>query len=71
MGARRTGGGGNAPGAAPQAPGPRQVWVLRDGQPLAVSVNTGLTDGRVTEVTSDQLQPGMPVIIDQRSGASQ
>jgi HlyD family secretion protein len=71
MGARRTGGGGNAPGAAPPAPGPRQVWLLRDGQPLAVSVNTGLTDGRVTEVTSDQLQPGMAVITDQRSGASQ
>ena len=50
---------------------PRQVWVLRDGQPVAIAVTAGLTDGRVTEVTSDQLQPGMAVITDQRSGASQ
>jgi HlyD family secretion protein len=68
LGGRRSGG-SNA-GTAPQAPGPRQVWVLRDGQPLAINVATGLTDGRVTEVTADQLQPGMAVITDQRSGAS-
>jgi HlyD family secretion protein len=71
LGARRTGGSGNTAGAAAQAPGPRQVWVLRDGQPMAIAVDIGLTDGRVTEVTSDQLQPGMAVITDQRSGASQ
>ena len=71
MGGRRPGAGGNAPGAAPQAAGPRQVWVLRDGQLVAIAVTTGLTDGRVTEVSSEQLQPGMPVITDQRSGAGQ
>jgi len=70
LGGRRAGG-GNAPGAnAPAAPGPRQVWVLREGQPVAVRVTTGLTDGRVTEVVSDELQPGMQVITDQRSGGT-
>jgi HlyD family secretion protein len=44
--------------------------VLRDGQATAIPVTTGLTDGRVTEVRSDQLQPGMAVITDQRSGAA-
>jgi HlyD family secretion protein len=68
LGGRR--GGGNAGGAVAQAPGLRQVWVLREGQPAAITVTTGLTDGRVTEVSSDQLQPGMQVITDQRSGAA-
>lgn len=43
----------------------RQVWVLKDGQPQAVQVTPGLSDGRMTEVTSDQLQAGMDVIVDQ------
>jgi HlyD family secretion protein len=41
----------------------RQVWVLRDGQPRAVPVTPGSSDGRLTEVTSDQLQAGMEVIV--------
>jgi HlyD family secretion protein len=68
MGGRRAGGGANTSGA-PNAPGPRQVWVLRDGQPVAVPVTAGITDGRLTEVTSEQLQPGMAVITDQRAVA--
>lgn len=43
----------------------RQVWVLKDGQPQAVPVTPGVTDGRMTEVASEQLQPGMDVIVDQ------
>jgi HlyD family secretion protein len=66
----RRAGGGNAPRANATAPGPRQVWVLREGRPVAIQVTTGLTDGRVTEVSGEALQPGMPVITDQRSGAS-
>jgi HlyD family secretion protein len=67
LGGRRS---GNAAGAAAQAPGLRQVWVLRDGQPVAIPVTTGLTDGRVTEVTGDRLEAGLQVITDQRSGAA-
>jgi HlyD family secretion protein len=43
----------------------RQVWVLKDGQPQPVPVTPGVTDGRTTEVTSEQLQAGMDVIVDQ------
>ena len=68
LGGRR--GSANAGSASAQAPGQRQLWVLRDGQPVAITVTTGLTDGRLTEVSSDQLQPGMQVITDQRSGAT-
>jgi HlyD family secretion protein len=48
----------------------RQVWVLADGQPRAVAVVPGSSDGRLTEVTSSELQPGMAVIVGQRSGPS-
>lgn len=49
----------------------RQVWVLRDGQPQAVAVQPGASDGRMTEVSAEGLDPGMAVIVDQaRAGAS-
>jgi len=47
----------------------RQVWVLDAGQPRAVAVTPGASDGRLTELTSEQLQPGMEVIVDQKGGA--
>ncbi len=47
----------------------RQVWVLEGGQPQAVPVRPGVSDGRHTEVTSEKLQPGMAVIIGQTAGA--
>lgn len=45
----------------------RTLWLLQEGRPVAVTVTTGASDGRRTEVRSDQLQPGMPVIVDQRA----
>jgi len=52
------------------ATGPgREVWVLRDGQPVALAVTPGISDGRMTEITGGGLQEGMQVITDQRSGA--
>jgi HlyD family secretion protein len=52
-----------APKAKPAANGgaPR-VWVLRDGQPVALDVKTGATNGRVTEITGGDLKAGMQVI---------
>jgi HlyD family secretion protein len=47
----------------------RQVWVLRDGQPQPVPVTPGASDGRMTEVASEQLQPGMEVVVGRASGA--
>ncbi|MBP6719093.1 MAG: efflux RND transporter periplasmic adaptor subunit, partial [Rhodoferax sp.] len=46
----------------------KQVWVLQDGVATAVSVTTGINDGRMTEVTGGDLREGMQVITDQRSG---
>ena len=45
----------------------RQVWVLRDGQAVAVAVTPGISDGRMTEITGGGLQPGMQVITDQKA----
>jgi HlyD family secretion protein len=50
--------------------GPRQVWVLRDGQAVAIAVTTGISDGKMTEVTAPELTPGMQVITDQRAAAN-
>lgn len=44
--------------------GSKQVWVLKDGQPVAVPIRTGLSNGRVTEVLEGDLRPGMQVITD-------
>ncbi len=49
----------------------RQVWVLRDGAPVAVSVTPGISDGRMTEITGGDLLEGMAVITDQRTGPAQ
>ncbi|MCC0030960.1 MAG: efflux RND transporter periplasmic adaptor subunit [Brucellaceae bacterium] len=49
--------------------GGKSVWVLRDGAPAQVSVTAGESDGRMTEVQSDELQEGARVITDQSGGA--
>ena len=54
---RRKSVGGNKTGA-------QQVWVLRDGQPVAVPVTAGVTNGRQTEITGGELKAGMKVITD-------
>ena len=47
-----------------------QVWVLKDGQAVAVTVTPGISDGRMTEVSSPELQEGMVVITDQRAAGA-
>ena len=64
----RRGAGGN--GKSDAAGKTRPIWVLQDGGPKAVNVTVGISDGRMTEVSSDQLQPGMAVITDQRSSGA-
>jgi len=39
-----------------------QLWVLRDGEVLPVSVQTGPSNGRMTEIVGGDLQAGMEVI---------
>lgn len=53
-----------------KSPGARQIWVLDDGQPVAVEVTTGISDGRTTEVSGEGLEPGLLVITDQRSSGA-
>ena len=42
----------------------RQLWVLQDNKPVAIPVTLGATDGRMYEVASDRLKPGMKVIVE-------
>lgn len=42
----------------------QQLWVLHDGQPLAIPVTTGVSDGNMTEITGGDIEPGMAVIVD-------
>ena len=41
-----------------------QVWVLRDGAPLAVDVELGLSDGLRTQILSGDIQAGDGIITD-------
>ena len=68
----RSGGARRSAGAADKsAPGKtRQIWLLKEGVAEPLQVTVGISDGRMTEVTSDQLQEGMQVITDQRSAAA-
>ena len=42
----------------------QRVWVLRDGEAIAVEIRIGVTDGRSSEVVDGGLEPGMQVITD-------
>jgi HlyD family secretion protein len=53
--------------AGARAGQPRQVWVLKDGQPAPLPVTVGLSNGRVTEVSGEGLKEGLEVITQQRS----
>jgi HlyD family secretion protein len=44
--------------------GQSKVWVLRSGQPEAIAVTVGATDGRSTEIKDGALQAGSEVITD-------
>jgi HlyD family secretion protein len=45
----------------------RQVWTLRNGQPVALLVQTGATDGYRTQILDGDLQPGTALIVDSDS----
>jgi len=50
--------------------GSKQIWLLRDGQPVPVAVSAGISDGRMTEVEAAGLKEGEAVITDQRSSGA-
>jgi HlyD family secretion protein len=58
-------------GGSAATQGQPQVWVLRDGQPVAVPVTTGLDDDSFTEIVKGELKPDDRVIVaEQRSADS-
>lgn len=67
---------GNSQGTAAAAPTQRQLWVLQDDRPVALTVTTGMSDGRMTEVIAIAggaevglaLDAGTHVIVDQVAG---
>lgn len=67
MGARRGGANGHA---RETAGGAGRIWVLKNGQPVALTVQKGVSDGRQTEVSGEGLAEGLPVITDQTSNGS-
>lgn len=68
-GGRRWWQGTPVPQAAPRTQGP-SVWTLKDGKPVEIPVQTGLTDGRFTEATGTDLLPGIPIIISAKPAPS-
>jgi HlyD family secretion protein len=67
-GGRRQGGarpaGSAGAGRSMQRPVRQTVYVLKDGAPVAVSVEVGASDGQRTEIKSDKLAPGTQVVLD-------
>ena len=51
--------------------GQHQLWVLNNGQPEAITVQTGISNGRQTEVSGEQVREGLAVITDQRAATGQ
>jgi len=47
----------------------QKVWILRDGQPQAMPVTVGATDGVLTEMLTGDLKPGTAVVVDSVTGA--
>jgi HlyD family secretion protein len=47
--------------------GAKKVYILRDGAPVSIAIQTGLSDGQMTEIIGGNLKAGMPVITDQQA----
>jgi HlyD family secretion protein len=43
----------------------QRVWVVRDGQPVAIPFTKGLSDGLHTEVAAGKVESGMELVIDE------
>lgn len=55
-----------APASAPEPTGSeRTIWLLRDGQPVAVNIEIGASDGQNTVVVKGDVKEGDRVITDQ------
>lgn len=55
-----------APASAPEPEGSeRTIWLLRDGQPVAVNIEIGASDGQNTVIVKGEVKEGDRVITDQ------
>jgi len=41
----------------------KRVWTLRDGNPVAIPITIGSTDGRMTELVVGEVEPGMELLV--------
>ncbi len=53
-----------------QHTGTSTVWVLENGHPRPIPVKIGLSDGSITEVSSQELKPDMEIILYQKPTVS-
>ncbi len=61
---RSRGGRGGGSGAGGRAPRQQaQVWVLEKGEPVALPVTLGMSDGRHTAISGEGLKEGLPIIL--------
>ncbi len=56
-------------GAPPMEEGLARVWALRDGQPVAISIEPGLDDDNFTEILSGGLKPGDRLVTSEQSSS--
>jgi multidrug efflux pump subunit AcrA (membrane-fusion protein) len=58
-------------GKPDHAPRPgKHIWVLRDGRPVPVPIETGATDGSFTVVSGAKLREGEEVIVGMQNSDS-
>ncbi|MGD8926026.1 MAG: efflux RND transporter periplasmic adaptor subunit [Thioalkalispiraceae bacterium] len=55
---------GNQPKTRTTTKESKQVWILENGQAVAVPVKVGATDGQMTQILAGDLQAGQAVIVD-------
>ncbi|MEW5756765.1 MAG: efflux RND transporter periplasmic adaptor subunit [Pseudomonadota bacterium] len=48
----------------------KKVWLLKDEQPVAITVRTGASDGRMTQLVEGELQAGVQLLVDVAGGAA-
>jgi HlyD family secretion protein len=54
----------NVPQGSPNGSKRQRVWIVREGVPVSIPLMVGVTDGKMTEVYSGDVRPGMPLIVD-------
>ena len=65
---RMSRGGGGRPAQKEPATGERVVWALKNNIPVSLSLKTGASDGKLTEVTAGELDTDTPLITAAKRG---